>query len=138
MIVLSFNRVFSESEQNPNLADDLIANELQAIVSWFVAGALRSQVQGGYTIPESHQAELDKWRKESDPVRAFAEERLTHVDDDKAMLPSRIIYATYRAWCAENGYRALATNRFGERMKLLQMCPKHTMNGSFYPVGLRP
>lgn len=138
MIVLSFNRVFSESEQNPNLADDLIANELPAIVSWFVMGAQRVQHQSGFTIPSSHQVALDKWRHDADPVRAFAEERLTPVDDDRVMLPSRIIYATYRAWCAANGYRALAINRFGERMKLLQMCPKHTMNGSFYPVGLRP
>lgn len=137
MLVLSFNRVFSESEQNASLADDLIANELPAIVSWFVIGAQRVLRQGGYTIPASHQAALDKWRHDADPVRAFAEERLTLVDDDKVMLPSRIIYATYRAWCAENGYRALAINRFGERMKVLQMCPRHTMNGSFYAVGLR-
>jgi len=136
MIVLSFNRVFSESEQNPNLADDLIANELPAIVSWFVIGAQRVQRQGGYTIPGSHQAALDKWQRDSNPVRSFAEERCAR--DTEEWTPSSVMYASYRTWCEDNGHRRLAINRFGQRMKEIGIIPEHKMNGSYYPVGLRP
>lgn len=138
MIVVPFNRTFTVEEQNANLAHELMREELPQIVSWFVTGARRVQLQGGYTIPQSHQTALAQWRNDADSVRAFTEERLVPVEDDEPlMLPSRAVYATYVQWCREGGHKPLAINRFGARMKLIKMGPRHTMNGSFYAVRFR-
>ncbi len=139
MIVLGFNRSFGPSEQNPTLADELIREELSAIVSWFIGGAQRVQLQGGYTIPVSHQAALDQWRHDADPVRTFVEQKCDRVPtgSEVPIIPSRLIYAAYRRWCQDNGHRPLAINRFGQRMKDIGIVPEHKMNGSYYSVGLR-
>lgn len=140
MIVLGFNRSFGPSEQNPILAYELIREELSAIVSWFISGAQRVQLQKGYTIPESHQAALDQWRHDADPVRSFVEQKCDRVPAgiEAPMMTSRLIYAAYRRWCLDNGHRPLAINRFGQRMSDLGIGPEHKMTGSYYPVGLRP
>ncbi len=139
MIVLTFNRTFEACEQIPHLADDLIRDELPAIVSWFIGGAQRVQLQGGYTIPQSHQAALDQWRLASAPVRAFAEQRCERLPsgNEPSRIPSRLLYAAYRQWCEDNGHKAVAINRFGEQMRDIGIAPEHKMNGSYYLVGLR-
>ena len=119
LVVLPFNRVFLEAEQEPELAKRIIDAELPAVVSWFLLGAQRVLAQGGYTIPPSSARAVDKWRQNADQVRAFVDACTTRLEASADVLdgvPAKHLYFAYRVWAQESGHRALAVNKFAERM----------------------
>lgn len=139
LVVLPFNRVFLESEQEPELAKRIIDAELPAVVSWFFIGAQRVLAQGGYTIPPCSAKAVDKWRQNADQVRAFVDACTTRLEPSADVLdgvPAKHLYFAYRVWAQESGHRALAVNKFAERMGQLELAAKHTRHGNFYPVKL--
>lgn len=138
-IVLGFNRIFLEHEQDSTLAEKILNAELPAIVSWFVLGARRALHQGGYTVPSSSDALVQKWRKSADQVRGFLDECATALPVDAAPLDgskASAVYRAYRTWAADNGHRPLASNKFGERMGQIGYPSRHTDLGNYYPVRL--
>ncbi len=139
-VVAMFNRVFLPHEQNRYLAAELIRDELPAIVAWFLAGAQRALLLGTLTIPESHQAALDKWKQRADQVLAFIDEKCERLPLDAETYrwtPAQSIYSRYRTWANDNGHRPVASNTFGERMRLIGLGGKHTMTGKLYPVAMQ-
>jgi putative DNA primase/helicase len=138
-IVVGFNRIFAEHEQDSTLASRIIAAELPAIVSWFLLGAQRVLRQGGYTVPASSAAAVDAWRRAADQVRAFVEDwttRLPSEADARSGAGADELYRSFRAWANQNGHRPVASNKFGERMRQLGLKAQHTNAGNFYPVRL--
>ncbi len=119
VLVLEFNRVFSQAEQEPGLAKRIIDAELPGIVSWFVLGAQRVLAQGGYTIPPSSDRAVEKWRQSADQIRAFVGARTRRLDASAEVrdgVPAEELYRAYRAWSQDNGHRVMASNKFAERM----------------------
>jgi putative DNA primase/helicase len=141
LIVVRFGRMFAEHEQDPTLADRIVQAERPAIVSWALAGAQRVLRAGRYTVPTSSAVAVADWQRFSDAVRAFVDERCeqlpvcARVADGK---PAMELYGAYRRWAESNGYRPLASNKFGARMKAIGLASTHTEYGSYYPVRLRP
>jgi P4 family phage/plasmid primase-like protien len=138
LIVITFGRIFEESEQNPRLADELVT-EQPAIVSWFLAGAQRALAQGGFTVPASSAAAKERWQMAADQVRAFVSDSCTRLPLDAATYdwtPARQLYRAYRVWAVENGHRPVNANKFSERMKLLGLEVRHDRTGNRYPVRL--
>lgn len=141
ILVLQFNRVFAEADQEPDLAKRIIDSELPAIVSWFVVGAQRVLERGTYTIPPSSARALDSWRRNADQVRAFVDactQRLTAGADVRGGEQAEHLYRTYRRWADTNGHRPMASNKFAERMGQIELPSAHTRYGNFYPVTLEP
>ncbi len=138
--LLTYNRVFLPHEQNKYLAAELIRDELPAIVAWFLAGAQRALLLGALTIPESHQAALDKWKQRADQILAFVDEKCERLPADAEQYqwtPASNVYNRYRTWANDNGHRPVASNTFGERMRLIGLPSKHTMTGKLYPVAMQ-
>lgn len=139
LLVVKFDRIFAESEQNPRLADQILESETPAIVAWILAGAQRALAQGGFTMPTSSAQAKDRWRSQADQVRAFVDAWTARLALDASPLDGTkadALYRSYRSWAAENGHRPLASNTFGERMRLLGLPSHHTKVGGFYPVQI--
>jgi len=139
-IVVGFNRIFVEREQDPKLAQRIVAAELPAIVSWFLAGAQRALQQNGYTVLPSSAAALEKWRRSADQVRAFVHDWTQPLPPDAASADGTnadTLYQDYRRWAHANGHKPMASNKFGERMTLLVLKSRHTSTGNVYAVLLR-
>jgi phage/plasmid-associated DNA primase len=138
-IIVMFSRIFADHEQNPNLADEILKTETPAIVAWMLNGAQRVISNGVYTVPESSAKALAKWRAQADQVRAFTDdwtERLpldAHVTEGE---PADHLYKSYRMWAAENGHRPVASNTFGERMRLIGLESKPDGRVRRHPVKL--
>jgi P4 family phage/plasmid primase-like protien len=132
LLVVKFNRLFTDHEANPYLADEIIENERPGICAWALRGAERVLRNGCYTIPESTKAILEEWRRSSDVVAAFLSE-CTEPLPLAALrgVPARDLYATFRAWLTENGHRAMSNKKFGERMRRLHVAPQK-MHGVYY------
>jgi putative DNA primase/helicase len=123
-VVITFNRVFEGEAKNPDLAEEIMAAELPAIVSWFLAGAQRVLGHGRYTIPDSAVEAVANWKKDADVVQRFVDECCTRLElEDKPSEGTRaaILYTSFKRWALENGNRPMASNVFGARMALLNL-----------------
>ncbi len=137
--VITFNRVFEGKAKNPDLAEEIIAAELPAIVSWFLAGAQRVLGHERYTIPDSAVEAVATWRKDADVVQRFVDDcchPLGAEADATAGTLASVLYKVFKAWATENGNRPMASNVFGARLTLLDLKAKHTKTGNYYPVTL--
>ncbi len=139
ILVMAFLRIFAEHEQNPNLADEIISTETPAIVAWILRGAQRLLAQGTYTVPQSTKDALEKWRTQADQVRAFVDAWCKRLPDDARLSDGTqpdALYRSYRGWSSENGHRPVASNTFGERMRLLGLGSRSDGSARWYPVQL--
>lgn len=149
LVVLVFNRIFEEPEQNKHLADEIIEHERPVIVAWLIEGALRALRQGRLTIPSSSANAIAEWKKFADSVRAFVEECCTPLPQGAPLdqgTPAKQLYRTFCVWCEDNGHRPVASNKFGARLALLRDLPPpwtgsiasaHTERGNVYPLRCR-
>lgn len=55
-------------------------DELPGVVKWMLEGAARAIAQDGITHPQSHFAELDAWRRESNVVASWVHEETREVN----------------------------------------------------------
>ncbi len=134
-IVLTFNRSFTnDPSRDPDL-DVKLLEERPKIVSWLLDGAARLVREKAYTIPSSHTAAVREWRKSADQVALFVDAELrplrNHEDVGTGLFAAEM-YGTYRRWTETNGHRAMASNKFGSRMRELGHAPTKTKTGWRY------
>lgn len=134
-LVLAFNNVIADADQNALLASQLL-EEMVGITTWALAGASRLLANGRYTVPASSVRALEAWRQEADPVRQFATEALAKLKPDEKGTLATAAYGAYRTWAKENGMPAIASNKFGARLRGMGIGPRHTDAGSLYPFTL--
>lgn len=70
-LILVFNRVVPPEKQVKTLAEDILADEREAIAAWAVQGLPRLLKQGHYTIPPSCEERLAQLRRQNNSVDAF-------------------------------------------------------------------
>ena len=136
-MILSFNNVVPDGQQNPRLAEEILAAELPAIVRWLLDGASSLIRNGRYTLPPSSIAEIERWRRTTDVVDTFLVECTAPARTDDERIGAKELYRSYRDWSVENGHRfPVASNTFGLRMRRLGRRSQHTKRGNFYPLRL--
>jgi len=138
LLVIKFNRVFTERDKNPNLLEELLLERPQ-IVSWALRGAENALKRGRYTLPPSVAEAVEAWRRNADQVSLFAEECLTHLDPKEPLslgTKGSAIYDAFKSWAINNGHRPLASNKLPERLKNLGIVGKKS-GTMIYPVRLK-
>lgn len=136
LIVLRFSRHFhTDQERDPEIVEKIVGAELPQLVSWMLEGAARIMRERKHTLPASHVVELDAWRFAADQVRAFLRE-CTRDDPAGYGTSATGVYSAYQRWAQANGHRAMASNKFGMRMKGAGKAAIHTRSGNTYPVLL--
>nr|WP_198983254.1 phage/plasmid primase, P4 family [Herbaspirillum sp. ASV7] len=119
-IILQFNRQFQEHERDIRREERLMA-ELPGILNWAVAGLQNLLHRGRFDVPPSSSQAIESYRLNSDPVRQF----LLDIADEtvffnfKEGVRSSDLYERYRTWTMQNGYHALSSSAFGERLASL-------------------
>lgn len=139
ILVLTFNRSFAKDAGcNPKIATEIIEAELPAIVAWMLQGAVRLFAEGSYTLPSSHDTALAAWRRNADQVALFvdSETRVLRANEQTWGAYAADLYAAYTRWCASNGHRPMASNKFGGRVRELGHESKKTNTGWRYPLAL--
>ena len=97
--IITFNRVFSTKEQNPNLREEL-KEELPGILV-LALEAYAKALQNGFTEPTSSSCAKDEWRLEVDQVAQFVNELCEK--DPKAEVDIDKIYSRYEHWANSEG-----------------------------------
>lgn len=114
-LVLPFSRHFEEEEQDKGLKRLFREPENQsAILNWLIAG-LREYLAHGLHAPAAVKAATAEYRRDSDKVARFMEERLRQGPEQ--VVRASLVYAAYTLWCKANGHCAESSRQF--RQKLL-------------------
>jgi P4 family phage/plasmid primase-like protien len=133
VIVLPFRRKFEPHEQDPRLEGKLLA-ERDGILRWMVEGAQKYLKQGMYFSPMM-QAERKQFRKDSDMLGEFLEERTSAKPNGK--VEQSRLYSSWVAWCDGNGTQPGSKKTFTQRLAERGF-PAGKSNDKRYYVGLTP
>ena len=124
------------SKKQPLLAQQIIDEELSGVLNWALEGLQRLLKRNGFPDqpPEMRHA-ASNGKMQSNNVAAWVQDmgivtiENRHEDDDgnpifgAPRIPvantRKDIYAAYTRWCGESGTRAVASNKFWERLRLV-------------------
>ena len=108
--VVTFDRHFSEAEQDRTLKDRLREpKELSGILNWCLDG-LRLYRQEGLRPPAAVVKATANYRKQSDKIGEYLEDCLEK--SSKSGVKAGDVYAAYQGWCRESGYGAEGKRNF--------------------------
>lgn len=149
LMVVEWNRIFADHQQDSTLAETLIREELPGIAAWFVRGAVRLLQRGRFDIPQCCQAAVDAWRKDADPVSDFVGEATNPAStvsgsDSSAVMAthpwtqSMVLYTAFRIWAGRRGHLSMSIKKFAKRLRSLGIANEHNERGTFYAVALKP
>jgi putative DNA primase/helicase len=136
LVPVAFTRTFAPHEQDAGLAAHIVRSEIAGVARWALEGAAEVLRAGGYRLPPSVIAAREEWRRNADQVRLFADARLAaNANGD---ISGQALYEAYVAWAQRNGHKALASNKFAERLEMAGFEKKHTRTGNRWAVVLIP
>lgn len=134
--ILTFNRTFSPSEQDPRLKEKLV-QELPGILNLALSGIADVLRSGQFTVPPSCEQVKREWRVDCDQVAQFIEECCTL--DPKQFCSSSDLYAAYQQWAEDAGVKkALNRKNFTSRLLKHGVKPYKGTGGTRMLSGVRP
>lgn len=116
-LIVPFNVTIPEAEQDPELAQKIILNELPGVFNWVLVGLKRLLENRKFTPSEIVKNMVQTYEAESDTVKQF----LTEQNYIAALTaePLKEIYAQYKNFCNDNGFKPLNNMNFSKRLKNL-------------------
>lgn len=131
--VLEFsNRFRGTDDVIPQLAERILADELDHLVHWAIEGARRLVSQGAYTTSRRAREAMERWKMTADPVNRFVHEWCAITNDDFGLPTSSEVYEWYVDWCDENGRMKCSKTKFGRRLQGVDGVKRIRSNGSRY------
>jgi len=131
LVVIPFRRKFEESEKDEHLEEKLFA-ERDGILRWMLEGT-RLYLKDGLQLSKTIKAEQAAYRKESDMLGEFLEEKTK--PDPSVRAEQSAIFSSWKWWCEENGTRHGSKKSFSQRMAE-RGYPACQSNGNRYYTGL--
>ncbi len=111
--MLPFGRTFEPNERDPHLLVKLKA-EAPHILAWMVAGCIAWQQQGLADTPTTIRQATDDYQADQDLTRLWLEE--CTVPSMHGETASGDLYASYKVWCLDNGFKVSSSATLGRRL----------------------
>ena len=131
LVVLPFDRTFTEGEKDPQLEDKLM-DESDGILQWVLEG-VRMYLNDGLKLSPRIKAEVAKYRSDSDMLGEFLADKTT--PHASAKVNQVEMYKAWRVWCEESGVRPGSKKTFTQRLAE-RGYPEGRSNGARLYVGL--
>lgn len=138
MILVPFNRVFEESEQQLDLID-ILESELSGILNVCLEALDRLNAAGLFTESSAVKSATEDYKLESNPVAQWLQLycATTGSKDDKNNALTTSAYAAYDSWCNTNGRRPINSANFGKELKRLGIENYRKKAGKYYMLKLK-
>ena len=121
IIVLTFERRFTDEEIKPRMADYLI-EEIEGVFNWMVEGLKILLKNDGFKISEEVGQDTSDFMETLNPLLIFVNE-MCEVHGGVSV-PTTELWECYAEWCADGHNRPLGRNRFLDQIR--QTFPKVT------------
>jgi putative DNA primase/helicase len=116
LLIILFDTLIPDAKQDKNLAVKIIKGEMPGVFNWIMEGLQRYLDQKGhFTDCESAQKQLALYKLESDSVKMFLHEN-SYAPDPLHYEFLKELYATYRSFCLEDGFRPVQKTNFKKRL----------------------
>lgn len=115
-LIIPFDVTIPAQEQDRNLHSKIIENELSGVFNWVLDGLNRLLAQGHFSECEAANKALEKYRIESDSVQMFLQENEYSISITEE-IPLKDIFAEYRGYSFDNGFKPCSNKTFSERLK---------------------
>lgn len=116
-IIIHFAKTIPTEKQDKNLHTKIIDSELSGVFNWVLTGLTRLIQQGDFTESESVNKAVSDYRIESDPVQLFLNEYGYSTGSNPK--PLKEMYASFRTYCYDNGFKTPSNRTFSDRLKNL-------------------
>ncbi len=117
-IIVPFNVTINEEDQDRELAKKIIRHELSGVFNWMLEGFKRLLQNKKFTECAEVRQELEAYKTQSDSVLLFLEDN-PYQKSVTEFVRLKDLYTTYKDYCKENGYMALANIAFSRRLNAL-------------------
>jgi P4 family phage/plasmid primase-like protien len=133
LLVLDFINSIAPEDMIPDIARKVIETEYGWILNWAIEGASRLIKNDSFTIPPSSIDALNEWVRDTDPVTAWASERVRACEvSGTGYKPSDVMQYFY-TWAEQHFYDKRYLPKLSEfTNRMAEMFPgcKRTSNGS--------
>jgi P4 family phage/plasmid primase-like protien len=110
LMVLPFDRIFSDDEKDPDLFEGIWAEELSGILNQALAGYKRLLERGTkFKLPKAVKAATTHWLQQANPLPAFIQAHCTKTAQGRCIVKD--FYAHYSAWTKDMGYTLTQTQQ---------------------------
>ena len=123
-LIIPFSVTIPEEKQDKELAQRIISTELPGVFNWVLDGLQRVLSQRRFSPCDVADRELETFRRQSDTVQLFMDESgyRRHPVDAK---PLKSLYQDYRAFCTEDGYKAVGKKVMSKRLEAFGYSVEH-------------
>ena len=115
-LIIPFTQTISKEEADPELSQKIISSELSGVFNWMLEGLRRLLSQKRFSDAELIDAQLAEYRKESDSVVMFLDEKGYYPHSERYVF-LETLYQDYRIFCNDNGYIVCNKTTVSKRLK---------------------
>ncbi len=117
-LIVPFTIKITEAEKDPELHTKIINDELPGVLNWVIEGLDRLLKEKSFTKCTASEEALESYKKESNNILLFVEESGL-IPHETSFRTTGEIYAEYKSWCEDIGYRSVSKNIFSKELKAL-------------------
>jgi P4 family phage/plasmid primase-like protien len=135
LMVIPFDRTFTDIDKDPDLFDRILANELPGVLNRALEGYRRLQIRGAFKLPSAVKNATARWLQHANPLPAFIEACCVKAPDAECRLSD--FYSSYADWARQMGYTLAQTQQtVSLNLEHLGFAPMTTSGGTAF-VGLK-
>jgi putative DNA primase/helicase len=109
LMVIPFDRTFTDIDKDPELFDRIVANELPGVLNRALEGYRRLVGRGGFKIPSAVKIATTRWLRHANPLPAFIEACCVEHPEAECRLAD--FYPAYADWTRQMGYTLTQTQQ---------------------------
>lgn len=117
ILIIPFEKTIADEDQDRSLHKKILSNKA-GVLNWIIAGAERVIRTEDIFVSAECQKFKAKFIKETDSAAMFLEAR-RYNNQGQAPLYLSSLYADYKGFCLEDGYKSLGKNNFSKRLEAL-------------------
>ncbi|MFX3544889.1 DNA primase family protein [Ralstonia mannitolilytica] len=130
--LVPFNQTFAPDKRDPQLLTKL-KEEAPHILAWMLDGCKEWQRRELQDIPKAIQEATDAYREDQDVLGSWLSECTEESSVETAFAD---LYASYKAWCIDNGLMAASAKVLGRRLKERRYEPRKSNGKMLYSLAL--
>ena len=114
-LIIPFEVTIPEEQQDKQLAKKIIKSELSGVLNRVLEGLKRILDQKSFTNSEAVDASINNYKKESDNVALFIEEK--GYESSEEFVLASTLFEEYKSFCFQSGYNSIGKHSFNQRLK---------------------